>query len=183
MPQHCAGALILHKKLGRPNWRIPFAGTLGLLYPRRLHLDAPVASCARVQAYCFRSRLPPSLTNGPTVARRQSECESDRVCRRGLGARRLGAECNRPWIAVSLSEVLFMVLTTKRKITPSQLSRILGRQRPKSTVVRSDCFGSNGRTSPFQGSRARSGKVQYPAPSCRSASLRDRPADRFGQDR
>jgi len=132
---------------------------------------------------CFRSRLPASLINGPTVARRQSECESDRVCRRGLGARRLGAECNRPWIAVSLSEVLFMVLTTKRKITPSQLSRILGRQRPKSTVVRSDCFGSNGRTSPFQGSRARSGKVQYPAPSCRSASLRDRPADRFGQDR
>ena len=64
-----------------------------------------------------------SLSNGPTVARRQPEGESDRVCRRGLGARRLGAECNRPWIAVSLSEVLFMVLTTKRKITPSQLSR------------------------------------------------------------
>ena len=85
VPQHCAGALILHKKLGRPNWRIPFAGTLGLLYARRLHLDARVASCARVQAYCFRSRLPPSLTNGPTVARRQSECESDRVCRRALG--------------------------------------------------------------------------------------------------
>jgi len=57
VPQHCAGALILHKKLGRPNWRIPFAGTLGLLYARRLHLDARVASCARVQAYCFRSRL------------------------------------------------------------------------------------------------------------------------------
>ena len=99
-----------------------------------------------------------SLSNGPTVARRQPEGESDRVCRRGLGARRLGAECNRPWIAVSLSEVLFMVLTTKRKITPSQLSRILGRQRPKSAVVRSDCFGSNGRTSPFQGSMARSGE-------------------------
>jgi len=64
---------------------------------------------------CFRSRLPASLINGPTVARRQSECESDRVCRRGLGARRLGAECNRPWIAVSLSEVLFMVLTTNAK--------------------------------------------------------------------
>ena len=36
----------------------------------------------------------------------------------------------------------------QRKITPSQLSRILGPQRPKSAVVRSDCFGSNGRTSP-----------------------------------
>jgi hypothetical protein len=40
--QHCAGALILHEKLGRPNWRIPFAGALGLCYARRLKLDAPV---------------------------------------------------------------------------------------------------------------------------------------------
>jgi hypothetical protein len=24
-PQHCADALILHEKLGRPKWRIPFA--------------------------------------------------------------------------------------------------------------------------------------------------------------
>ena len=164
------------------NWRIPFAGA-------RLALCAPLASRRAGRELRTRSSIlfqvtSTRLTNQrTTVARRQSECESDRVCRRGLGARRLGAECNRPWIAVSLSEVLFMVLTTKRKITPSQLSRILGRQRPKSTVVRSDCFGSNGRTSPFQGSRARSGKVQYPAPSCRSASLRDRPADRFGQDR
>jgi hypothetical protein len=40
--------LILHEKLGRPNWRSPFAGTLDLFDPRRLHLEAPVASCARV---------------------------------------------------------------------------------------------------------------------------------------
>ena len=39
---HCAGALILHEKLGRPNWRIRFAHQLGLFAPSRLHLDAPV---------------------------------------------------------------------------------------------------------------------------------------------
>jgi len=40
--QHCAGALILHEKLGQPNWRIRFAEFLGLFDPGRLHLDAPV---------------------------------------------------------------------------------------------------------------------------------------------
>jgi hypothetical protein len=40
--QHCAGALILHEKLGRPNWRIRFAANLGLFDPSRLHLEAPV---------------------------------------------------------------------------------------------------------------------------------------------
>jgi Family of unknown function (DUF6283) len=40
--QHCAGALILHEKLGRPNWRIRLAAFLGLFDPSRLHLDAPV---------------------------------------------------------------------------------------------------------------------------------------------
>jgi hypothetical protein len=40
--QHCAGALILHEKLGRPNWRIRFAARLGLFEPQRLHLEAPV---------------------------------------------------------------------------------------------------------------------------------------------
>jgi hypothetical protein len=40
--QHCAGALILHEKLGRPNWRIRCAAMLGLFDPDRLHLDAPV---------------------------------------------------------------------------------------------------------------------------------------------
>ena len=40
--QHCAGALILHEKLGRPNWRIRFAAEFGLFDPQRLHLDAPV---------------------------------------------------------------------------------------------------------------------------------------------
>jgi len=40
--QHCAGALILNEKLGRPNWRIRFAATLGLFDPSRLHLEAPV---------------------------------------------------------------------------------------------------------------------------------------------
>ena len=38
VPQHCARALILHETLGRPNWRIPFAGTL------RPVLSAPLAS-------------------------------------------------------------------------------------------------------------------------------------------
>jgi hypothetical protein len=41
--QHCAGALILHEKLGRPNWRIRFAAQLGLFDPSRLHLEAPVS--------------------------------------------------------------------------------------------------------------------------------------------
>ena len=40
--QHCAGALIFHEKLGRPNWRIRFAALLGLFDPSRLHLNAPV---------------------------------------------------------------------------------------------------------------------------------------------
>lgn len=40
--QHCAGALILHEKLGRPNWRIRFAAQLGLFDPARLHIEAPV---------------------------------------------------------------------------------------------------------------------------------------------
>jgi hypothetical protein len=40
--QHCAGALILHEKLGQPNWRIRFAAHLGLLDRSRLDLDAPV---------------------------------------------------------------------------------------------------------------------------------------------
>jgi hypothetical protein len=40
--QHCAGALILHEKLGRPNWRIRFAHALGLFDPSCLHLDTPV---------------------------------------------------------------------------------------------------------------------------------------------
>ena len=38
VPQHCARALILHETLGRPNWRIPFAGTL------RPVLSVPLAS-------------------------------------------------------------------------------------------------------------------------------------------
>lgn len=40
--QHCAGALILHEKLGRPNWRIRFAHRLGLYDPARLDMAAPV---------------------------------------------------------------------------------------------------------------------------------------------
>jgi hypothetical protein len=40
--QHCAGALILHEKLRRPNWRIRFAAFLGLYDPARLHMDAPI---------------------------------------------------------------------------------------------------------------------------------------------
>lgn len=33
---HCAGALILHEKLGQPNWRIRFAQMLGLYKPANL---------------------------------------------------------------------------------------------------------------------------------------------------
>jgi hypothetical protein len=40
--QHCAGALILHERLGRPNWRIRFAHYLGLYDPDRLDMHAPV---------------------------------------------------------------------------------------------------------------------------------------------
>ena len=40
--QHCAGALILHEKAGRPNWRIRFAALLGLFDPAQLHMEAPV---------------------------------------------------------------------------------------------------------------------------------------------
>ena len=40
--QHCAGALILHEKAGRPNWRIRLAQLLGLYNPDRLDLTAPV---------------------------------------------------------------------------------------------------------------------------------------------
>jgi hypothetical protein len=40
--QHCAGALILHEKVGRPNWRIRFAALLGLFDSARLHMEAPV---------------------------------------------------------------------------------------------------------------------------------------------
>jgi hypothetical protein len=40
--QHCAGALILHEKVGRPNWRIRFAARLGLFDPARLHMEAPI---------------------------------------------------------------------------------------------------------------------------------------------
>lgn len=41
-PQQCAGALILHEKLGRPNWRYRFAHMLGLYDPSRLDMTAPV---------------------------------------------------------------------------------------------------------------------------------------------
>jgi hypothetical protein len=44
--QHCAGALILHEKLGRPNWLIRLAATLGLFDRSRLHLEAPVVDTA-----------------------------------------------------------------------------------------------------------------------------------------
>jgi hypothetical protein len=40
--QHCAGALILHERLGKPNWRIRFAHALGLYDPARLDMLAPV---------------------------------------------------------------------------------------------------------------------------------------------
>jgi hypothetical protein len=43
---HCAGALILHEKLGRPNWRIRFAHHLGLYDPARLDMTAPIFDTA-----------------------------------------------------------------------------------------------------------------------------------------
>ena len=43
-PQQCAGALILHEKLGRPNWRFRFAQGLGIYDPARLDMSAPVVS-------------------------------------------------------------------------------------------------------------------------------------------
>jgi hypothetical protein len=43
-PQNCAGALILHEKLGKPNWRFRFAHGLGLYNPERLDMEAPVVS-------------------------------------------------------------------------------------------------------------------------------------------
>lgn len=40
--QMCAGALILHEKLGKPNWRIRYAHALGLYDPSRLVMASPV---------------------------------------------------------------------------------------------------------------------------------------------
>jgi hypothetical protein len=75
-------------------------------------------------------------------------------------------------------ESCFMVLTTEGKIMPPQLSRILKlswcktvryrRQRPKSAVVRSDCFGSNLSVPGFQGTV---GEGPESAPSCRRTRL------------
>jgi len=61
VPQHCARALILHEKLGRPNWRIPFAGTLRRVYPRRLHLDISTRQ-SRV-AHAFKHIVPRQLAH------------------------------------------------------------------------------------------------------------------------
>lgn len=44
---HCAGALILNEKEGRPNWRIRLAAFLGLFEPERLDLSAPVYDSAK----------------------------------------------------------------------------------------------------------------------------------------
>ncbi len=39
---HCAGALIMHEKSGKPNWRIRIAHGLGLYDPAKLNMNAPV---------------------------------------------------------------------------------------------------------------------------------------------
>lgn len=45
-PQHCAGALILHEKLGKPSWMIRLAHALGIYDPARLDMTAPVVDSA-----------------------------------------------------------------------------------------------------------------------------------------
>ena len=64
MPQHCAGALILHKKLGRPNWRIPFAGTLGLLYARTRRAGRELRTRSSILFQVTSTPLTNQRTNG-----------------------------------------------------------------------------------------------------------------------
>lgn len=39
---HCAGALVMHEKSGKPNWLIRFAHGLWLYDPSKLNMKAPV---------------------------------------------------------------------------------------------------------------------------------------------
>ncbi len=47
---HCAGALILLEKSGRPNWRVRFAMMLGFLDPSKLNMKAPVGNEKQILA-------------------------------------------------------------------------------------------------------------------------------------
>ena len=82
MPQHCTGALTLHEKLGRPKWRLPFAGAgpvlCAPLEARRAGRELRTHSNILFQVTS--TRLTNQRTNG---RRRQPESESHG----GLGAR------------------------------------------------------------------------------------------------